>query len=109
MIFNSRILLIMLTLSSLFPIKVLAQSNETNPTSSVETQIVSYPASFFERYQPSTALEIVNQVPGFILNDGDSERGFGGSVGNVLINDRRPSAKQDPPLPNIEPHSCKPG
>lgn len=97
MIFNSRILLIILTLFSTFSIPVLAQNNETGPTSSVDTQIVSYPASFFERYQPSTALEIVNQIPGFILNDGDSERGFGGSVGNVLINDRRPSAKQDPP------------
>ena len=62
-----------------------------------DSQIVDYAASFFDRYQPSTALEIVSQVPGFVLNDGDSERGFGGAVGNVLINDRRPSAKQDPP------------
>lgn len=60
-------------------------------------QIVDHPASFFERYQPRTALDIVNQVPGFILNNGDIERGFGGAVGNVLINDRRPSAKQDLP------------
>ena len=52
-----------------------------------DSQIVDYAASFFDRYQPSTALEIVSQVPGFVLNDGDSERGFGGAVGNVLIND----------------------
>ncbi len=80
-----------------FSISVFSQTNEPANMGEDDTQIVSYPASFFERYQPSTALEIVNQVPGFILNDGDSERGFGGSVGNVLINDRRPSAKQDPP------------
>ena len=67
------------------------------PTTSQDAQIVEYPASFFERYQPRTALDIVNQIPGFVLNNGDSERGFGGAVGNVMINDRRPSAKQDLP------------
>ena len=40
---------------------------------------------------------MVKQVPGFLLDDGGDERGFGGSVGNVLINDRYPSAKQDSP------------
>ena len=74
--------------------QVQTPSGEAIPTNA---QIVDFPASFFDRYQPSTALEIVNQIPGFILNDGDRERGFGGAVGNVLINDRRPSAKQDPP------------
>ncbi|NNE38341.1 MAG: TonB-dependent receptor [Gammaproteobacteria bacterium] len=83
---------LVVTSTSVFP-----QTSEPTNSGEDDAQIVSYPASFFERYQPSTALEIVNQVPGFILNDGDSERGFGGSVGNVLINDRRPSAKQDPP------------
>ncbi len=80
-----------------YSVSVFSQTSEVSPPDDSDAQVVSYPASFFERYQPSTALEIVNQVPGFILNDGDSERGFGGSVGNVLINDRRPSAKQDPP------------
>jgi hypothetical protein len=73
------------------------QTEPANPVASQDTQIVDYPASFFERYQPRTALDIVNQIPGFVLNNGDSERGFGGAVGNVLINDRRPSAKQDLP------------
>jgi hypothetical protein len=78
---------------------VLAQNQSAQNSDAIpdNVQIVDFPVSFFERYQPSTALEIVNQVPGFVLNDGDSERGFGGAVGNVLINDRRPSAKQDPP------------
>jgi len=78
-----------------FAISAVAQAQ--TPPAPQDSQIVEYAASFFERYQPSTALEIVNQVPGYVLNDGDSERGFGGAVGNVLINDRRPSAKQDPP------------
>lgn len=68
------------------------------PTSTVDDElIVTYPAQFFERYQPNTALEMVNQVPGFLLDDGGDERGFGASVGNMLINDRYPSAKQDSP------------
>lgn len=62
-----------------------------------DAQLVAYDASFFDRYQPNTALDMVRQLPGFSLDDGDSRRGFGGSVGNLLINDRYPSAKQDKP------------
>ena len=62
-----------------------------------EDHVVEYAASFFERYQPNTALEMILQVPGFQLDDGDSDRGFASSAGNILINDRRPSTKQDAP------------
>jgi len=72
-----------------------AQLEQGSPVG--EDLVVTYPAGFFARYQPNTALEMVNQVPGFLLDDGGDERGFGGSVGNVLINDRYPSAKQDSP------------
>ena len=70
---------------------VLAQ--ETPP----EDAIVTYAPSFFDRYQPNTALDMVSQLPGFQLDDGEDLRGLGGSVGNLLINDRYPSAKQDKP------------
>jgi len=60
-------------------------------------EAVDYPAAFFARYQPNTALDMVNQVPGFQLDDGDSSRGFASATGNILVNDRRPSAKQDVP------------
>jgi hypothetical protein len=56
---------------------------------------VSYNADFFARYQPDTALDMVERIPGFQIDDGADKRGFGGAVGNVLINDRYPSAKQD--------------
>ncbi len=36
-------------------------------------------------------------MPGFLIDDGSDERGFGAAIGNVLINDRYPSAKQDTP------------
>jgi len=60
-------------------------------------QVVQYESGFFGQYQPSTALDMVRELPGFILNDGDSLRGFGSAAGNILINGRRPSAKNDSP------------
>lgn len=64
---------------------------------SAEGAVVNFPAEFFRRYQPNTALDMVNRVPGFTIDDGGDVRGFGGAAGNVLINDRRPSTKQDAP------------
>ena len=57
---------------------------------------VIYPASFFASYRPISARDMVEQVPGFQISDGDGSRGFGGAAGNVLINGERPSSKQDP-------------
>jgi len=74
----------------------VAQENTADKQSS-DQQFVEYPAAYFQRYQPSTALDMVRQVPGFTLNDGDADRGFIAAVGNVLINDKYPSAKQDVP------------
>ncbi|NCF52630.1 hypothetical protein GWP57_13555 [Gammaproteobacteria bacterium] len=74
-------------------------ANDSAPPAAEERNdsLVNYPAEFFTRYQPKTALDIVNRVPGFTLDDGGDKRGFGGAAGNVLINDRRPSTKQDSP------------
>ena len=62
-----------------------------------EELLVEYPASFFSRYRPSTALEMVQQIPGFQIDNGDTSRGFTNTIGNILINDNYPSAKQDRP------------
>ncbi|HMB37835.1 MAG TPA: TonB-dependent receptor plug domain-containing protein, partial [Wenzhouxiangellaceae bacterium] len=56
---------------------------------------VIYPASFFSSYQPVSAIDMVRQVPGFRISNGDGSRGFAGAGGNVLINGERPSSKQD--------------
>ena len=62
----------------------------------VERDLVSYPADFFDRFQPITAFDMVSQVPGFQLDDDVNDvRGFANVAGNVLIDDRRPSTKQD--------------
>ena len=61
----------------------------------IPEEVVSYSADFFQRYQPNSALDMVLRVPGFQIDDGDNKRGFGAASGNILINDRYPSAKQD--------------
>jgi len=71
-------------------------AEESQPDDAL-SQIVTYPTSFFDRYEPNTALDMVRQVPGFQLDDGADKRGFGATAGNVLINDRYPSTKQDTP------------
>lgn len=63
----------------------------------ITADAVEYAPEFFARYQPNTALDMVSQIPGFQLDDGDSNRGFAASAGNILINNRRLSAKQDVP------------
>jgi len=58
--------------------------------------VTVYPAEFFARYAPRTALDIAMRVPGFNLDLGDSEvRGFAGAAGNVVINGARPSSKAE--------------
>ena len=59
--------------------------------------VVNYPARFFERYQPNSALDMVDELPGFQLDDGADVRGFTNAAGNILINGQRPSVKQDTP------------
>jgi outer membrane receptor for ferrienterochelin and colicin len=49
--------------------------------------------SFFTDFNPSTALDMVNQVPGFGIDEGSGARGLGGTGGNVLVDGSRPTAK----------------
>ncbi|MFZ2030642.1 MAG: TonB-dependent receptor, partial [Vitreimonas sp.] len=52
-----------------------------------------YDAAFFAQFNPQSALDMVNQTPGFSLNGGEDRRGFSGAVGNLLIDGLRPVAK----------------
>ncbi len=54
---------------------------------------VIYATGFFSQYNPITALDMVQRVPGFSIDAGDDVRGFGGAAGNVLIDGQRPSTK----------------
>jgi outer membrane receptor protein involved in Fe transport len=57
--------------------------------------VTSYPAAFFAASQPTTALDMVQLLPGFTLNTGDQVRGFGGAAGNVIVDGARPASKDD--------------
>lgn len=72
-----------------------AAAQDTPPPTESSSPIVEYPASFFELYKPNNALDMIRQVPGFQINNGEDNRGFAGSAGNILINGQRPSAKDD--------------
>jgi len=54
---------------------------------------VSYEPAFFAGFKPQSALDMVQKVPGFSIDEGSDRRGFGGAGGNVLIDGARPSAK----------------
>lgn len=58
--------------------------------------LTTYPAAFFREVQPVNAADMVKLLPGFRLQNGDSQvRGYSGSGGNVLIDGQRPASKQE--------------
>ena len=81
--------------ASLLPNAAQAQ---TTPLSSLQPSNANgrqiYDAGQFSRFNPRTALDMVRQVPGFIIDTGDGdERGLGQADENVLINGARISGK----------------
>ncbi len=57
--------------------------------------VLVFTPDFFAAQRPNTALDMVDRVPGFSIDDGSGARGFEGAVGNVLINNARPASKND--------------
>lgn len=57
--------------------------------------VLVFTPDFFAAQRPNTALDMVNRVPGFSVDNGSGARGFEGAVGNVLINNNRPASKND--------------
>jgi hypothetical protein len=57
--------------------------------------VLVFTPDFFAAQRPNTALDMVNRVPGFSVDDGSGARGFEGAVGNVLVNNARPASKND--------------
>lgn len=73
----------------------------TGPTSQApltdasQRGVLVFTPDFFAAQRPNTALDMVNRVPGFSVDNGSGARGFEGAVGNVLINNNRPASKND--------------
>jgi outer membrane receptor for ferrienterochelin and colicins len=62
----------------------------------------SYTAADFARFAPRTALDMLRQVPGFVIQEADDERrGLGQATGNVLINGERFSGKSNDVLTEL--------
>ncbi len=58
--------------------------------------VMAYPPEFFASSQAANAWEMLQRVPGFTLDVGDTIRGFEGGGGNALIDGQRPTSKTDP-------------
>ncbi len=87
-------LALMASVSALaLPSLTLAQ--ESVPTSAASNSaIIDYDATFFDEFAPVTALDMVSRLPGFSLNDGNTQRrGLADAFGNLLIDGARPSDK----------------
>jgi len=73
----------------------------TGPTSqaplddAAQKGVLVFTPDFFASQRPNTALDMVDRVPGFSIDDGSGARGFEGAVGNILINNNRPASKND--------------
>ena len=52
---------------------------------------------YFVQFQPQTALDMVDRLPGFSLVGSDGSRGFGQASLNILVNGKRPSSKSQGP------------
>ncbi|MCZ8326117.1 MAG: TonB-dependent receptor plug domain-containing protein [Sphingomonadaceae bacterium] len=54
-----------------------------------------YRADFFARFGPRTALDMLTQIPGFVLRDDGGQRGLGQATANVLVNGQRLTGKSE--------------
>lgn len=101
-----RILLATVGVAALGASPALAQlpspGDTPKATPAQGSRTTAYDAAFFNQYAPRTALDIVQRIPGFSLDLGNSSaasgvdvRGFAGTAGNVVINGARPSTKSE--------------
>lgn len=68
---------------------------EALPPATVEGR-QSYTAADFTRFAPTTALDMLRNVPGFLIRAGQSgARGLGQASENVLVNSQRLASKSD--------------
>jgi hypothetical protein len=56
---------------------------------------LAYKPDFFTPIRPSSALDMVGWLPGFVFEDTRDMRGLEGSTGNVLIDGKPPTSKTD--------------
>jgi hypothetical protein len=74
-----------------------AQQTPQQPQSanSPAAGVQAFEPAFFARFNPVTAEDMVRQLPGFTIDEGEDLRGFGATAGNVLIDGQRPATKTE--------------
>lgn len=73
----------------------LAIAEEVPVPGAATSGVISYPPEFFAQMGVSTALDMVQRLPGFAFDKGAVVRGLAGSSGNVLIDGEPPVSKND--------------
>ena len=68
-------------------------ANSLQPRTENGRQI--YEATQFARFAPRTALDMVSQIPGFVITQVSGDRGLGEASQNVLINGQRITGKSN--------------
>ncbi|HTI67578.1 MAG TPA: TonB-dependent receptor [Caulobacteraceae bacterium] len=64
-------------------------------TGTLEQGVQGYRPEFFTPARPSTAMDMIQWLPGFTFEDMRDLRGLGDSGGNVLIDGKPPTSKND--------------
>ncbi|QNL19494.1 outer membrane beta-barrel protein [Hyphobacterium sp. CCMP332] len=89
-----------MSLSAVFLALLLNANLQTVPeggaveeVAEAQSQSEVYERDFFARFNPQTARDMIERLPGFSLDAGENVRGFGGAAGNILIDGNRPSSK----------------
>lgn len=70
-------------------------SNDITMSPTIVDGKAVYSPAFFERFSPQTAIDMVEQIPGFSISNTSGDRGLGNASQNVLINGKRISGKSN--------------
>lgn len=72
-----------------------AQATASQGGNADQQGMLSFDPAFFAASQPTSALDMVQRLPGFSIEFGDNVRGLAGTAANVLIDGRRPNSKSE--------------
>jgi TonB-dependent Receptor Plug Domain len=86
-----------LALALAMPSCAWAQDAKTQPNSAPESAEIhkTFLPQDFEKFAPRSANDMVRQIPGFTVREGDQERGLGEASANVIVDGARLSGKSD--------------
>lgn len=82
-------------MAALVALPGLAHAQDAPPSAPTPTSLRSFDPAYFAQFAPRTALDMVRQIPGFSIAEGEDRRGLGQGGSNVLINGERFSGKSN--------------